>query len=108
MLIIAVRLHLEWQRPSVHLHAEHLRAQAECRRELDPAIACPSSFGRKLNAASGLAILKVHCDSADVDIANRKRHPVRWHVRSETNLMFFRIGLQTEQATQDRADDHGR
>src|SRR5579864_3927767 len=107
MLIVTVRLEFEWQRPSIHLYADHLCAQAECRRELDPAITCPSSSCLEFHAVSCLAILKVHTDSSDADIANRKRHPIGRNVRSKIDLMFFCVRLQPEQTAQDWTDDHG-
>ena len=106
MLIVAVRVHFKRQRPSVHLDANHLRAQAEGGREIDPAIAASASLGLEFHAVDGLAILKTHNHSIDANIPYRKIGPVRGNVRSETDRAVLRIAVQPKHAPQDGTDHH--
>ena len=107
MLVISVRLHFESQGTSVQLDADHLRAQAEGRRKFHPAILGSGALDVEDYVAGSLVILEVDADFADAHVANRKRRPVRWDVRSKRDLPSFRIGLQTEHAAQYGTDNHG-
>src|ERR1039458_6932201 len=62
MLIFVIRLHLEWQRLAIHFHRNNLRAQAECGRELHPAISVSSPCYIESNAVSKLVKFKIHAD----------------------------------------------
>src|SRR5579862_580696 len=108
MLVVAVRLHLEWHALTIYLHTEYLRAQTERGRELEPAISRSSSLDLEFYCVRSLVILEVHCGFTDTNIVNRKRHPVGRHVWRQCDLVLLRVRFQSKHAPQDRTDNHGR
>src|SRR4249919_3028701 len=105
MLVVGIRLHLKGHRPSIQFYADDRGTQTESRGELDPTIASSLAVNFEHDAVVCLAILKFHRHSTNGHVMNCKISPVRWNVRSQRDLMLFRIGLQPEHSAKDRADN---
>src|SRR5260370_21966269 len=99
MLIVGIDLHLKGQGPSIHFDADDFGAQAKRWGELHPAVAGARPLGLEHNAARSFAIFKVCIDRTDVNVVNSERRPIRGDMRSESDLMALRIGLQSKKST---------